>query len=86
MPSIQELIDEIRLIKQASEGLSASVAAAGHNLDAQGNVIAALVRGSYTGQEAVSVVHIASQALADAAASMTALGHTCDHCVQSLSK
>lgn len=86
MLSIQELINEIASIKRSSEELAASVRAAGQGLNHQGTFIAELVRGSRTGQQAVSAVTTASQALEDAAASITALSRTCDHCTQNLSK
>ncbi|MCM1222739.1 MAG: hypothetical protein NC548_50605 [Lachnospiraceae bacterium] len=86
MASIQELIGEVSSIKQKSEELSAMVAAANQNLANQGTVIANLVRGSQTGQEAVMALSVANRALADAAASIRALGRTCDSCIQNLAK
>ncbi len=86
MASIQELIGEVSSIKQMSEELSTMVAAANQGLADQGMVIANLVRGSQTGQEAVMALADANRALADAAASMRALGRICDSCIQNLAK
>ena len=49
-------------------------------------VIANLVQGSQTGQEAVMAMTHANRALADAAVSMRALERTCDSCLQNLTK
>jgi len=86
MASIQELIGEVHSIKQMSEELSAMVAAANQNLANQGAVIANLVRGSQTGQEAVMALAVSNRALADAAASMRTLERICDRCLQNLAK
>lgn len=86
MPSVQELQNEISVIKDTSLRLSTTVMAAGRGLSDQGNRIAALVRGSRTGMDAVSAVSLAARALSDAAASMTTLGATCDNCVRYLSR
>ena len=86
MLSIQELINEVSSIKQSSMRLSAAVNAASQELNHQGAVIAGLVQGSRTGQEAVVVVGTATRALTDASASMAELGRTCDRCTQSLTE
>ena len=82
MLSIQELVEEISSIKQQSQQLAAAVEAANQELGR----IAGLVRGSRTGQDAVSAVHSASQALAKAGVSITALDRSCDACIQNLRK
>ncbi len=84
MASIQELIGEVQNIKNMSEELSTMVAAANQNLANQGSVIANLVRGSQTGQEAVMALAAVNRTLGDAAVSMRALGRTCDTCLQQL--
>ena len=86
MLSIQELIGEVLSIKQQSEQLAGVVGGANRELGQQSMMIAGLVQGSRTGQEAVQALQVASRALADAGASMTVLGRICDTCVQSLGK
>lgn len=86
MLSIQELIDEISSIKQQSQELSAVVKAANQELGRQGMVIAGLVQGSRTGQDAVRAVQITSAALKNAGVSMAELSRTCDTCIQNLKK
>ena len=86
MLSIQELVEEISSIKQQSQQLAAAVEAANQELGRHGVQIAGLVRGSRTGQDAVSAVHSASQALAKAGMSITALDRSCDACIQNLRK
>ena len=86
MISVDELIREVSSLKQSSEQLSAMFSGAGQNLQDKTNAIAALVRGSRTGQDAVASLGVASKSLLDAAASITTLGRTCDECVARLSK
>ena len=86
MVSIDELIREVSSLKMLSEQLSTMFSGAGQNLQESTNAIAALVRGSRTGQDAVASLGVASKSLLDAAASITTLGRTCDECVAQLSK
>lgn len=86
MASVDELIREVSSLKMSSEQLSTMFSSAGQNLQESTNVIAELVRGSRTGQDAVVSLGIASKSLLDAAASVTTLGRTCDDCVAQLSK
>ena len=86
MPSIQELISALQTIKKDSEELSNMVASAGSSLNGQANAIGALVRGSQSGQTAVQAVGVASRSLTQAAASMKALGRTCDNYLRSAQK
>lgn len=86
MPSIEDLIREVSVIKVSSDDLALVVGAANQQLASQSANIAAFVRGSRTGQEAVMALSVASRGLADAASSMKALSRTCDTCIQNLSK
>ena len=86
MISIDELIREVSSLKMSSEQLSTMFSGAGQNLQGSTNTIAALVKGSRTGQDAVASLSVASKSLLDAAASITTLGRTCDECVAQLSK
>lgn len=84
--SIEELIQEVSGIKVSSDELSTRVSAAGTDLTNQSNVIASLVRGSRTGQEAVMALSVAARAVSIAAASMKKLSRTCDECITNLAK
>ncbi len=86
MVSVEELIREVSGLKMSSQQLSTMFSAAGQGLQGSTNAIAALVRGSRTGQEAVSSLGAASKSLLDAAASIRTLERTCDECVAQLSK
>ena len=86
MPSIEDLIREVSSIKVSSDELAMIVGAANMSLASQSANIAAIVRGSRTGQEAVMALSMAARGLADAASSMKALSRTCDTCIQNLSK
>lgn len=86
MISIEELIREVSSLKMSSEQLSTMFSHAGRDLQERTNAIAALVRGSRTGMDAVSSLSVASKSLLNAAASITTLGRTCDECVAQLSK
>lgn len=86
MASIQEIIKEITAIRKKSDDLAISVGLANVNLSNESAVIASIVQGSRTGQEAVMTLSVASRSLANAASSMKALSRTCDECVSNLSK
>lgn len=86
MPSIEDLIREVSSIKVSSDELAMIVGAANMSLASQSANIAAIVRGSRTGQEAVMALSVAARGLSDAASSMKALSRTCDTCIQNLSK
>lgn len=86
MVSIQELTREVMSIKQTSEQLSQMVGSANISLSSQSSMIANLVQGSRTGQEAVMSLSVAARSLADAASSMKTLIRTCDECIANLSK
>ncbi len=86
MASVQELIQEVSSIKAASEQLVNMVGAANQSLAGQASEIAHLVQGSRTGQDAVMALGVAVRSLADAAASMRKLSHSCDECLRDLSR
>lgn len=86
MLSIEELTQEISSVKQQSQQLAAAVGAANQELGRHRAQIAGLVRGSRTGEDAVRAVQSASQALAKAGMSITALDRSCDACIQNLRK
>lgn len=86
MPSIQELIREVSSIKASSEQLANMVGAANQNLSMQSSMIANLVQGSRTGQDAVMALSVAARSLADAASSMRTLSRSCDDCLNDLSR
>jgi len=86
MPSIEELIREVSTIKLSSDELSDYIANANVILSTQSIGIAALVKGSRTGQEAVMALTTATRGLADAASSMKALSRISEECVHNLSK
>lgn len=86
MVSIERLITEVVHIKQDSEQLSQMTCAAGDNLQQTNNHIAALVRGSSSGQEAVISVSQAARSLKEAAVSMKQLSRICQECASNLAK
>lgn len=86
MPSIQEVIREVSSIKASSEQLSNMVGAANQSLSEQSSIIANLVQGSRTGQDAVMALSVAARSLADAASSMRTLSRSCDDCLKDLSR
>lgn len=86
MLSYQELIGEVYNIKVKSEELSSMVAAANVNLSSQVSIIANIVRGSHTGQDAVMSLGVAVRSLSEASAVMKTLSRTCDDCINNLSK
>ena len=85
-PSIQELIDEVKSIQRSSGELSTRVQAGNKELNNRAASIAALVKGSRSGTDAVSAIRFAAKALSDAASSMSALRTTCENCIADLSK
>ena len=86
MLSIEELIREVSSIKLTSDELAVMVGAAGQTLSRNVVSIAALVKGSRSGQDAVTSVNIAAKSLIDAASSIKTLSRTCDECIANLSK
>lgn len=83
--SIEELIREVSSIKMTSDQLSTMVGSANVSLSNQSSMIAILVKGSQTGQDAVMALSVAARSMADAASSMKALSRTCDECIANLS-
>ena len=86
MLSIEELIREVSSIKLTSDELAVMVGAAGQTLSRNVVSIATLVKGSRSGQDAVTSVNIAAKSLIDAASSIKTLSRTCDECIANLSK
>ena len=86
MVSFDQLITEVVHIKQDSEQLSQMTSAAGDNLQTTNNQIAALVRGSASGQEAVMSVSQAARSLKEAAVTMQQLSRISEECAAKLSK
>jgi len=86
MASIQELSHEVISIKQLSDQLAQMVGAANTSLASQSVMIANIVEGSQSGQEAVNSLSTAAHSLADAASAMKALSRTCDECIADLAK
>lgn len=86
MISIEELIKEVSSIKVTSDQISIMMGTAGQNMQSSSASIAALVRGSRTGEEAVASLSIAARSVSEAAVSIRALSRTCDECVAHLSR
>lgn len=86
MISVDKIVGEINLLKMSSEELSYMLNGAGQDLKESTNIIANIVKGSRTGQEAVTSLSIASQSLLVASASIINLCRTCDKCVSELTK
>lgn len=86
MPSIAEVITEVTSLKATSEQLSMMFRGAGQDIQKSTRVIAELVKGSRTGQDAVASLSVASKSLLDAAASVLTLSNSCDECIAELSK
>ncbi len=86
MISYEELIKEVSLLKVSSEELSIMFSAAAQELQGSTNAITAIVRGSRSGEEAVTSLSVACRSLLDAAAAVKTLERTCDECVAQLSK
>ena len=86
MLSIDEIIREVSSIKVSSDELSSYIANTSMTLSGQTSNIAALVRGSRTGQDAVMALTTAARGLTDAASSMRALSRISENCLHNLSK
>ena len=86
MPSIQQLINEVNMIKRNSKDLSSRVKSGSSLLNSRAASIAALTKGSRSGRDAVMAVRAASKSLSEAAMSMNTLSTTCDRCIADLSK
>lgn len=86
MPSIEQVTYEVIGIRNSSDQLSQMIASASYGLRSSAQEIAQIVRGSATGQDAVSAVNSAARSLSDAASSMKALSRTCDACVENLGR
>lgn len=86
MISIEELTKEVSSLKVSSEQLSGMFGMASEELNKSTMSIAALVKGSRSGQDAVSALGMATKSLRDASMTIRDLSRTCDECVVELSK
>ena len=84
--SVEEIIKEVVTIKNVSNELSGMTASSAQTLLQNNNQVMALVKGSRTGQDAVSAVSVAARSLQNAAAVIKILGTKCDKCIADLSK
>lgn len=84
--SIEEIIREVSQIKMSSSQLTVTMSAASQGLSKNNNAMAAMVRGSRTGQEAVSAVSQAVGSLNKAAEVIRTLGKACEDCIAQISK
>lgn len=84
--STAELVAKIRGLQNSSEQLSAVVAGASQELVRQANFLGQLTRGSRSGEEAASMVHISSQSLNRAAAALKSLCQAGDEYIQNATK
>ena len=76
--SVEEILGKIQSLKQDTKELSAGMAATGQNLQQNSTQLLALVRGSSSGQTAVSAVSMAVRALQDSALSLRELERECE--------
>lgn len=86
MPSIEQISNEVISIKTSSDELYSMVGAASQQLAGSVRQISALVRGSASGQDAVTAINVASRSLGQAATTMAGLSRTCDDVLKSLSR
>lgn len=84
--SVEEIIKEVVTIKNVSNELSGMTASSAQTLLQNNNQVMALVKGSRTGQDAVSAVSVAARSLQNAATVIKILGTKCDNCIADLSK
>ena len=84
--SVEEIIKEVVTIKNVSNELSGMTASSAQTLLQNNNQVMALVKGSRTGQDAVSAVSVAARSLQNAAAVSKILGTKCDNCIADLLK
>lgn len=84
MATIQDIIYEIQFIKQKSDQLENTVRYDSERLQRTGEQIAAVVKGSNTGTEALQAVSIALRSISFAEASMRALSRACDTYIEKL--
>ena len=75
--SVEEIIKEVVTIKNVSNELSGMTASSAQTLLQNNNQVMALVKGSRTGQDAVSAVSVAARSLQNAAAVIKILGTKC---------
>ena len=84
--STAELVDKVKGLQQTSDKLSNMIGAAEQDLKKSANAMAALTRGSRSGEEATGSVRNASGALGNASLSLKALCRSCDEFIQNAVK
>ena len=84
MATIEELADAAGRIGQSAKTVQARTSACAENLKTHSARLAAVVRGSRSGEDAVRLVTQAERAVRDSAAQMLALRTTVDRYLQNL--
>lgn len=84
MVAIQDIIYEIQFIKQKSDQLENTVKYDSERMQRTGEQIAAIVKGSNTGTEALQAVSVALRSMSFVGASMRALSRACDIYIEKL--
>jgi len=86
MASIQEVVDTTHRIRENARGLGQRTTSSAGDLQRRGMALAALVRGSRTGENAVRQVQQAERDLRAASASLLALQRDIDTFTRELTK
>jgi flagellar hook-basal body complex protein FliE len=84
--STAELVGKVKGVQQTSENLSAMTGSASRDLTKSANTLAALTRGSRSGEEATVAAKTASDSLNKASLSLKALCRSCDEFIQNAVK
>lgn len=84
--SIQDVANSAYRIKEAAKELQTRTMLCSRSLDRHVTQLAAVVRGSRTGEQAVQEVRIASKAVRDASASLLTLQNNADSFIKELTK
>lgn len=84
MAAIQDIIYEVQFIKQKSDQLENAAKYDSERLQRTGEQIAAIVKGSNMGTEALQAVSVALRSISFAEASMRALSRVCDTYIEKL--
>ncbi len=86
MTSIQDIADAAYRIGQSANGVQRRTQACANTLGNQANQLAATVRGSHTGENAVREVQQAERAVRECAARLLTLQSTIDRFIKDLTK
>ena len=78
MASIQDIIYQLKFIKQKSDELKKTIQYDSEQLQQTGSRIATIVEGSNMGFEAVQAISVALRSLSFAEASMRSMSRACD--------